>query len=85
MTRRRSPDHRGIVAIILATTVGLALLGGLLLVLGPWTPEPQERIALELFALVAAALGGLSVWLGGGGSDSTDADDSSDSHEEEQP
>lgn len=67
MPRRRKPDHRGIVAIILAITVGLALLGGLLLVLGPWTPEPQERIALELFALVAAALGGLSVWLGMGG------------------
>jgi hypothetical protein len=72
---KRKPDHRGTVAVILATAVGLALLGALVLVLGPWTPVPEERIVLELFSLVAAITGGLAVWLGMGGKDHDDDED----------
>jgi hypothetical protein len=72
---KHKKDPRGTVAVILATAVGLALLGALLLVLGPWTPVPEERIALELFSLIAAIVGGLAVWLGMGGKDHDDDED----------
>lgn len=57
-------NHRGIVAVILASSVGGALMIALAFTLGPWTPEPQENVALELLGLIAAGLGALSVYIG---------------------
>jgi hypothetical protein len=57
-------NHRGIVAVVIAVSVGLAILLALAFTLGPWTPEPEESIAMEVLALVAAGLGALSVYIG---------------------
>lgn len=57
-------NHRGVVAVILATSVGAALLMALAFTLGPWTPDPAEAVAMEVLALIAAGLGALSVYIG---------------------
>lgn len=57
-------DHRGLVAVILSLSIGLAIVLSLAWTLGPWTPAPEESIAMEVLALVAAGLGALSVYIG---------------------
>ena len=57
-------NPRGVVAVIIAFSIGLAILLSLAWTLGPWTPAPEESIAMEVLALVAAGLGAISVYLG---------------------
>lgn len=73
------PDHRaaGVVAVILAATVGLGLLFTLVMLLGPWG-ESDLTIVVEVLAILALISGALVAWVSGqprGGGDDGPSDE----------
>lgn len=58
----RTPS--GVVAVILAATVGLGLLLTLFALLGPWG-ESDLTIVVEVVAILALIAGGLLAWVTG--------------------
>lgn len=69
----RKPSAHGVVAVILAATVGVGLLLTLFALLGPWG-ESDLTIVVEVVAILALISGALVAWVtgqprGGGGDD----------------
>jgi hypothetical protein len=54
-------DYAGIVALVLALSIGTAFTGTLLIISGPWDPDPLSEAGANLLSLLA---GGMVAMLG---------------------